>query len=59
MSRVTLALFTVVLLAACETGGGTHRAPEPKAKPETGVRISGYARAGISVSRGNVDPIGF
>lgn len=56
MSRIFTVLGLALALAGCGVDGEPIR-PEPKQATGSGVRVSGTARVGISVSRSGVNPL--
>ncbi len=56
MTRMIAACMLVIALAACGANGEPQQ-PEPQ-DGSTGVRVSGDARVGISVSQSGVRPHG-
>lgn len=55
MRNAALAVICLLGLAACGADG-PPTAPAPKEAPKSGVSVSGYARVGVSVSRGAETP---
>lgn len=56
MMRVLTALGLALVLAACGADG-EPQPPAPKPVAGTGLRVSGTARVGVSVSRGDTLPL--
>ena len=56
MKPILTMLGLALTLAACGADGEPVP-PAPKPEPATGLRVSGYARTGISVSRGTTGPL--
>lgn len=56
MTRALGALGLALILAACGADG-EPQPPAPKPDSASGLRVSGTARVGISVSRGGAGPL--
>ncbi|MBY6067551.1 hypothetical protein KUW17_12415 [Leisingera aquaemixtae] len=46
--KTTFAVLALIGLAACETGAPAANPPQKHEPAATGIKVSGYARAGVS-----------
>ncbi|WP_193747991.1 hypothetical protein [Leisingera sp. ANG-S5] len=48
--KAAIALLALLGLAACDTGAPASSQPQKSEPAATGVKVSGYGRAGVSTS---------